>query len=180
MQTVHQRGFANRGLAGNNRCGRRRPRVLYQTLRLKGRVRRGGSRSLLRSDPGRPSAGSLVRVETVDFHTLGGERFISTSGSLEPALNEHLTELGRGNGFVPDVIHEVAGISEALELVAAGIGITLVRASSAALLQARGVVFRECAESLTVEVGLAYPLERTPVAVEQLVNLLRQPVIENA
>jgi len=127
-----------------------------------------------------PEADALARAEVIAFHALSGERFISITGSLEPALNEHLQELGRRNGFVPDVIHEVAGIAEALELVAARIGITLVRASSAARLQARGVIFRECEESLSVEVGLAYCVERPPVVIEQLVNLLRQTGIENA
>jgi len=124
-----------------------------------------------------PEGHALARVEAIAFHSLIGERFVSIPASREPALNEHLQELGRRNGFVLDVIHEVVSVSEALELVAAGIGITLVRASAAALLRARGVVFRECAEPLTVEVGLAYALERPPVALEQLVKLLRQPSV---
>ena len=127
-----------------------------------------------------PEDHRLARVEAIPFRALSRERFISIPASLEPTLNEHLQELGRGNGFVPEVIHEVAGIAEALELVSVGIGITLVRTSSAALFRARGVVFRECVEPLTVEIGLAYTADRPPVSLEHLVSLLRQPGIGNA
>ncbi len=89
-----------------------------------------------------PEIHALAQVEAIAFHALSGERFIAIAESLEPALNQYLQQLGRGNGFIPDLIHEVTSISEALELVADGIGITLVQASSAARLQARRVVFR--------------------------------------
>ena len=127
-----------------------------------------------------PENHALAGSETIDFKALAGEPFISMAGSLEPALHDYLRRIGKENGFVPKVVHEVTSISEALELVAAKIGTALVRASSAARLHAHGVVFRECAEpELFVEVGLAYRTQDPPPAVEKLINLLRRVVSEN-
>jgi DNA-binding transcriptional LysR family regulator len=127
-----------------------------------------------------PESHVLATSDTIPFRALAVEPFISIAGSLEPALNDYLWRTGEENGFVPKVVYEVTTISEALELVASKIGTALVRASSAVRFQARGVVFRECAEpELSVEVGLAYRIPHPLPAVEKLMSLLRQVVDEN-
>ena len=128
-----------------------------------------------------PEGHALAECETIDFKALAAEPFVSMAGSMEPALHNYLRRTGEENGFVPNVLHEVTSISEALELVASKIGTALVRASSAIRFHAHGVVFRECAEpELFVEIGLAYRTQHPPPAVENLVNLLRKVVTGNS
>lgn len=128
-----------------------------------------------------PKSHSLAESAAITFRELSGEPFISVPSSLEPALHDYLRLVGEESGFVPNVVHEVASLSEALELVASNMGTALVRASAAHRLQVHGVVFCECSEpELFVEIGLACRTQHPSPAAENLITLLRRVVSENS
>lgn len=127
-----------------------------------------------------PEGHALAQPGAIDFKALAGDSFVALDGSLEPALNDHLRRVGEESGFAPKVAYEVASLSEVLELVSSKVGVALVRASSAARLLSRGVVFRECADpQLFVEVGLAYRIKHPPTGVQNLITVLRNIASQN-
>lgn len=74
-------------------------------------------------------------------------------------------------GFTPKVIHEVSTITEILDLVAGGMGVSFVQRTVQSRFRPEGIAFREfAAPELTLEIGVTY---RDGDCSEGLLALLR-------
>lgn len=121
-----------------------------------------------------PEGHPFSASEAIALKALANEPFIAMDAFLEPSLNRHFRQVCEENGFMPNVVQEVTSVSEAIDLVALNIGITLVRASATIHCRAQGVIYRECAEpDLFVEIGVAYRTQHPPPSIETFIHLLQ-------
>ena len=74
-----------------------------------------------------------LRAARVALRSLAGERFILVRRPAAPGIYAQLLDACRAAGFEPEVAAEVGRMLTAVSLVAAGVGITMVPASMAAL-----------------------------------------------
>ena len=104
-----------------------------------------------------PAGHRLGSVSEISGKDLSGERIIWMSRSVNPELYDHLIEACQTIGLSLNIIQEVSTVQEALNLVAANVGVTLVKANTSQQLHPDGVMFRPLAEpGLSVEIGLAF------------------------
>ncbi|MBX7430712.1 LysR family transcriptional regulator [Mycobacterium sp. Y57] len=96
----------------------------------------------------------LVAEPVVSLTDLRSEPFIGYS-SRDSAVNDAVMRSCRAAGFVPHREHTAPGTAVLLALVAAGLGVAVVPASVRAL-PLNGVVFRDLADSATIELALAW------------------------
>lgn len=117
---------------------------------------------------------ALAGHEVIRPCDLAGQAVISTASS-EPSLHEQLSALCDRHGHSLSIALEVRSVSEAIELISAGFGIAMVRASWAARFPAQGVIYRQCsATDFSAEVGFVCREDQPPPFVEALVDSLRQ------
>lgn len=122
-----------------------------------------------------PADHALAGYEIICPSDLAGQAVISIAAS-EPSLHGQISALCDRHGHGLSVALEVRSFSEAIELISAGFGITLVRASWAERFRAQGVLYRKCSASdFSAEVGFVCREDQPPPFVETLVALLRQP-----
>ena len=127
-----------------------------------------------------PEHHKLCDHHIVSLSDLLGEPTIWMAQSLHPALYEYLILSCRAIGITVNVAHEVSTFTEALSLVAARVGVTLVKAQTSQYLQHKGVDFRKISEpSLSIATGVASrgnPSPKVEAFVRALRNQLAHPV----
>jgi DNA-binding transcriptional LysR family regulator len=107
---------------------------------------------------------------------LRGVPVISFPRHLHPRFHDHLFKLLKKEGLSPNVVQEVTTESEALYMVAEGLGVALLRPSLPSVMQS-GIVFRRFREpSLVQETAIAYRRQNLPPTVRRLVALIRKAV----
>jgi len=110
----------------------------------------------------------------VSLHALAGEEFILVRRPGAPGMYADILEACRQAGFVPHVAREVPRMVSAINLVAAGLGLTLVPASMQRYDQA-GAVYcdLQSAMPLRAPLHLAYPSALNNTAAQRFVDMAR-------
>lgn len=121
-----------------------------------------------------PEDHRLTAQAEIEITDLIEEPMLWLARPVNPRLHDHLLTACQKLGFVPRIVHGVKTPTEAIDWVAAGAGIALVRASTGERLQHKGVAFRRlAAPGLTIETGVAYRGDNRSEALKALVQLLR-------
>jgi DNA-binding transcriptional LysR family regulator len=116
----------------------------------------------------------------VKARELNGVPIISLPRRLHPTFHDHLFKLFKKEGYSPNVVQEVSTESEALYMVAEGLGAAFIRPSLASIMHS-GIVFRAFREpSLVQETAIAYRRQNLSSNVRPLVNLLRKAVEQSS
>lgn len=122
-----------------------------------------------------PEDHRLTSQEEITFKDLLKEPMIWIAKAINPVLYEHLLKCCQKLGFVPNIVHEVMTVTEALDLVASRFGLTFAKGSTVTRLQPKGVVFRNlAAPGLAMKIGVAYRGDNRSKALQSLVRLLRE------
>ena len=98
-----------------------------------------------------PASHALAVAPEVALGALAGENFILCPGYRQTGFHETILRLCRSNGFEPRVFHETSSKVATTELIATGLGVSLVPESASGHVHA-GVVYR--------------PLTGTPLVLE--------------
>ena len=115
----------------------------------------------------------LARRRRVPLQALSSETLIVFPLQLSPGRYDVITGLCRGAGFSLHVVHEVDNIHTMLELIGAGFGVSLMRASVENVPH-KGVVFRELQHSPVVETALAYRRGNRPEVLSKFVDVSKE------
>jgi DNA-binding transcriptional LysR family regulator len=111
---------------------------------------------------------------------LNGVPVISFPRRFNPTFHDHLFRLFKKEGLSPNIVQEVTTESEALYMVAEGLGVALLRPSLASLLQS-GIVFRRFREpSLVQETAIAYRRQNLSSTVRPLITHIRRAVEQSS
>lgn len=122
-----------------------------------------------------PEDHRLTAQDEIEIRELTEEPMLWQARAVNPQLHDHLLRSCQKFGFVPNVVHGVKTPTEAIDWVAAGAGIALVRASTGERIQHKGVAFRRLAPpGLTIETGVAYRGDNRSEALKTLVQSLRE------
>ena len=105
-----------------------------------------------------PKNHPLSARKRVPLRALANDTQIIFPLHLSSGRYELIAGMCRNAGFSLHAVHEVDNISTMLELISAGFGVSLMRASVQKI-QRNGVVFRELLHSPEVETGIAYRRE---------------------
>lgn len=119
-----------------------------------------------------PTDHRLATEPVVAMADLRTEGFIQYADS-HSVVNDAVLRSCRTAGFAPRTEHEAAGTTVLLALVAAGLGVALAPASARALPLA-GVVFRDVADTATVELALAWRRDSPSALVHAVLEKLRE------
>ncbi len=120
-----------------------------------------------------PEGHELTRRRLLGLTDLLDEQFILIARREAPGLRDSIAGAMAQVGGAPAVIQEVAEVQTIIGLVAAGLGISLVPASVAAL-ERHGVAYRPLMEPApTVELALAWRREDRSPIVERFLALAR-------
>ncbi|MCZ2075489.1 MAG: LysR family transcriptional regulator, partial [Bryobacterales bacterium] len=76
-----------------------------------------------------PENSALAKQTPIHPHQLAGERLIWFGKTTNPYLYNHLREWCQQAAFMPNIAYEVSTVGEILDLVAAGFGVSFVKAS---------------------------------------------------
>ena len=116
-----------------------------------------------------PEKHPLSARKRIHLRALAGETLIIFPLTMSPGRYEQIAGLCRDAGFSLHSVHEVDNIYTMMDLISAGFGVSLMRASVARQ-QYKGVVFRELQHSPVVETSVAFrsenPLSILPAFVE--------------
>lgn len=102
-----------------------------------------------------PADHPLAQTAELDVAKLAGEPFITFPPATAPALHESVMDCCRQHGFAPSVRMETHLQQTIVNLVAEGLGVSLVP-DSMRRMQLPGVAFRAIADSPQVEYGAAW------------------------
>lgn len=121
-----------------------------------------------------PTVHPLARRRKIALEALMTEAFILFPRAVAPACFDIIYELCRQAGFTPDVQHQTSDLNFCLNLVASGMGVTIVPACARER-QFPGVAYRELSKATsTVESGFIRRVgEPVSPAFEQLLTLWR-------
>ncbi|HWP85214.1 MAG TPA: LysR substrate-binding domain-containing protein [Terriglobia bacterium] len=115
----------------------------------------------------------LASRRRIPLRALANETLIIFPLSMSPGRYQLIAGLCRHAGFSLHVVHEVDNIPTILELVSAGFGVSLVRASVKEIRKS-GVVYRELQHSPTVETAIAYRSENRLARLHDFVELSKK------
>jgi DNA-binding transcriptional LysR family regulator len=122
-----------------------------------------------------PENHRLAKRKRVSFDDLREEPFVWPAQSVNPRIYQQLVTSSTQRGFVPKIIHEITTETEALDMVAAGVGLALVKASLASRLRLKGVAFRELgAPGLHLETAVAYRRDDHSESLRLFLRLLEE------
>lgn len=123
--------------------------------------------------------GSLNRAPPIPLSALANETFVLYKRPGGPGLYDTIISACRSAGFGPRVGQEAPRIISTLNLVAAGLGVSIVPASLSRL-QMDGVVYRRIAEGAKLQAPLilAYRPGENSAAVERFIELVRKSAEE--
>jgi DNA-binding transcriptional LysR family regulator len=117
----------------------------------------------------------LAKHKSVRFDKLRAEPFVWPARSVNSFMYQHLVVSSSQRGFVPNVIQEVTTVTEALDLVASGVGLAFVKASLATRLRLKGVTFRELQPpGLHIETAVAYRRDDHSESLRLFLRLLEE------
>ncbi len=102
-----------------------------------------------------PTVHPQAQTAELDLAKLAGEPFITFPPATAPALHESVMDCCRQHGFAPSVRMETHLQQTIVNLVAEGLGVSLVP-DSMRRMQLPGVAFRSIADSPQVEYGAAW------------------------
>src|SRR5262245_33242637 len=95
-----------------------------------------------------PAGHALAASEAVAFAELAGEPIVLFPRELDPDTYDRIVHACATQGFTPNVVQEAPNLQALIGLVASGLGVAFVAASTAAALQPAGVVFRPLAPAI--------------------------------
>ncbi|WP_135257350.1 LysR family substrate-binding domain-containing protein [Thermus caldilimi] len=119
-----------------------------------------------------PEGHSLASRERVPLKALKEEPFLLLPKETLPPLYEAFMEVFRRAGFTPRVAREVARFSQAVSLVAAGVGVYLTLAPYR-VFPHPGVVLKPLEEEAALQVSLIYRLTPPPPRLLEVRELLQ-------
>jgi len=123
-----------------------------------------------------PEGHPLASRERVPLKALKEEPFLLLPKETLPPLYEAFMEVFRRAGFTPRVAREVARFSQAVSLVAAGVGVYLTLAPYR-VFPHPGVVLKPLEEEAALQVSLIYRLTPPPPRLSEVRELLKALVL---
>jgi DNA-binding transcriptional LysR family regulator len=121
-----------------------------------------------------PEHHSLAEKPRVAFRELAGEAFLLPPRHLAPSFYDQLTDLSQQAGFNLRVGAEASQLQTILNLVAAGMGVTLVP-ESVMYMGGRGVVFKRMPEPApTVEIAVAWRRDDPSEVLHAFLQVVRE------
>ena len=123
-----------------------------------------------------PEGHPLASRERVPLKALKEEPFLLLPKETLPPLYEAFMEVFRRAGFTPRVAREVARFSQAVSLVAAGVGVYLTLAPYR-VFPHPGVVLKPLEEEAALQVSLIYRLTPPPPRLLEVRELLKALVL---
>jgi DNA-binding transcriptional LysR family regulator len=121
-----------------------------------------------------PEHHPLAEKPRVAFGDLAAEAFLLPPRQLAPSFYDQLTDLSRQAGFNLRVGAEASQLQTILNLVAAGMGVTLV-AESVMQMGGRGVVFKRMPEPApTVEIAVAWRRDDPSQVLQAFLEVVRE------
>ncbi|WP_038055240.1 LysR family transcriptional regulator [Thermus amyloliquefaciens] len=123
-----------------------------------------------------PEGHPLASRERVPLKALKEEPFLLLPKETLPPLYEAFMEVFRRAGFAPRVVREVARFSQAVSLVAAGVGVYLTLAPYR-VFPHPGVVLKPLEEGAALQVSLIYRTTPPPPRLGEVRELLKALVL---
>ena len=117
-----------------------------------------------------PTRHPLARKRQMELRDLDGDAIVWIPQTLHPGFHQHFSEWCREAGYHPTVAQEATGLTERLQFVADGAGISFV-AESARRVQVPGIAFRPVAKPpFVVETGLVFRSDSKSVVLQQMLE----------
>lgn len=117
-----------------------------------------------------PTGHRLARKRQVELRDLDSDAIVWIPQTLHPGFHEHFSAWCRAAGYHPTVAQEATGLTERLQFVADGVGISFV-GESVRRMSFPGVAFRPITRpSFLIETGLVYRSDSKSVALEQVLE----------
>jgi DNA-binding transcriptional LysR family regulator len=121
-----------------------------------------------------PEHHPLAEKPRVAFRDLAGEAFLLPPRQLAPSFFDQLTDLSREAGFELRLGAEASQLQTILNLVAAGMGVTLVP-ESVTQMGGRGVVFKRMPEPPpTMEIAVAWRCDDPSQVLQGFLEVIRE------
>jgi DNA-binding transcriptional LysR family regulator len=120
-----------------------------------------------------PDEHELAARDELSVTDLRDEQFVAHAGHGRSVMSSVLTAMCADAGFVPRVRHEVEETSTLVTLVAAGLGVAIVPAPTAALGIA-GVCYRPLASDLAVDLVVGRAAMANSPLIEKALSVLRK------
>jgi DNA-binding transcriptional LysR family regulator len=126
-----------------------------------------------------PEQHPLAERPRLAFRDLAGEAFLLPPRQLAPGFYEQLADLAQQAGFTLRIGAEASQLQTILNLVAAGMGITLVP-ESVMQMSGRGVVFKRLPEpSPTMEIAVAWRRDDPSQVLQAFLEVVRETAQKN-
>jgi DNA-binding transcriptional LysR family regulator len=126
-----------------------------------------------------PEQHPLAEKPLVAFRDLAGEAFLLPPRQLAPGFYEQLVDLSQQAGFSLRIGAEASQLQTILNLVAAGMGITLVP-ESVMQMSGRGVVFKCLPEPApTMEIAVAWRRDDSSQVLQSFLEVVRETAQKN-
>jgi DNA-binding transcriptional LysR family regulator len=120
----------------------------------------------------------LASRARIRFRDLAHESFLMPPRQLAPAFHEQLFNLCRQAGFTPKLGAEASQLQTIINLVAAGMGVTLVPESVRSL-AGRGVVFKKLPEPQPMlEIAVAWRRDAHSEVLSAFLNVVRETALQ--
>lgn len=117
-----------------------------------------------------PTSHRLARKRQVQLRDLDGDAIVWIPQTLHPAFHEHFSAWCRTAGYHPTVVQEATGLTERLQFVADGVGISFVE-ESVRRMPFPGVVLRPITKPpFFIETGLVYRSDSKSVVLQQMLE----------
>jgi DNA-binding transcriptional LysR family regulator len=125
-----------------------------------------------------PERHALASRARISLRDLAQEAFLMPPRELAPSFHEQVLNLCHQAGFAPKLGAEASQLQTIINLVAAGMGVTLV-AESVRNLAGRGVVFKRLPEPAPmVEVGVAWRRDACSEVLSAFLNVVRETALQ--
>jgi len=127
-----------------------------------------------------PERHPLASRTHISFHDLAQEIFLMPPPQLAPSFHKQVFNLCRQAGFAPKLGAEASQLQTILNLVAAGMGITLAT-ESVRNFTGRGVVFKQLPDPAPiVEFGIAWLHDEHSAVLSAFLKVVRETTIQGA
>ena len=126
-----------------------------------------------------PERHPLAARARLSFRDLANESFLLAPRPLAPAFHEQILNLCQQAGFTPKLGAEASQLQTILNLVAAGMGITLVP-ESVQNLAGRGVVFKKLREPVPMmEIAVAWRRDAHSEVLSAFLKVVRETALQS-
>lgn len=121
-----------------------------------------------------PTGHKMARKRQLELRELASDAIVWVPHALHPSIHERFMEWCRTAGYHPTVAQEAAGLTERLQFVADGVGISFV-GESVRRMSFPGVAFRPITRPPSfVETGLVYRSDSKSVVLQQMLESARR------